>query len=206
MNGKNHIMVDIETLHTKPDIGMMVEIAALRFNPDTFEPIDEGFYTKLSLAKTRQIDPITLNWWARTIPDRLVEYLTEAPKASFPERALKNFYRYCKRTEDEEYSQAWLWAKPISFDISFIYSYMEEFLPREDNPNVWKLFSRRRAIDVRSWMGGKGFNTDKLKSFNPPGMDESHHDPLFDCYEQLYTIKHNLELKGKLVVPNADSV
>ena len=196
---KNNIMIDIETLSSTPATGMMVELAAVRFDPETFLPMDSGFYTKIAIVKTRIIDPVTLNWWARTIPDRLTEYLREAPKAPKPYTALNKFYSYCRFGDNPaiEYSDAWLWAKPTTFDVSFVFSYLEEFVTRHDNdPDnprdpMWKFFSRRKVVDVRSFMVGKGCRN-KFKSHPLPNTEPDDHNPLYDCLEQIHSIRQTL--------------
>ena len=59
-----HVMVDLETLGTAAD-ACIISIGAVRFNIDTKEIDDDGFYASISIDSNgdRRIQESTLVWW-----------------------------------------------------------------------------------------------------------------------------------------------
>lgn len=74
----NHVMIDLETLGTRPGC-VILSIGAVRFCPET-KRIGQTFYRNISVEDSRlyhfQEDPKTVQWWSQQAPkvrDRLLD-------------------------------------------------------------------------------------------------------------------------------------
>ena len=110
------VMVDVETTGTDPSHSHMIQLSAVRFNlkEGTIDP--NVFDRCLHMAPGRFWDEGTRTFWAQ-FPDVLSDI---SARMEFPERVMQGFARWAGKGLR-------MWAKPISFDYSFVASYCRQF-------------------------------------------------------------------------------
>lgn len=106
------IMIDLETLDTKPNC-VILSIGAVRFDPKGM-----GVVEKLELKPTiedqtekynRTIDDETIEWWGKQSPDAMNEAFSEVGRLSFDE-CLQILYKFC-------WNRRAIWSNGAGFDI-----------------------------------------------------------------------------------------
>jgi hypothetical protein len=109
-----HLMVDIETLSTKPNAAIL-SIGAVGFHPTTVIESPPWFYIEVdpeSMGSEFNREPATLDWWAKQ---------AHQPTGSTPiQEALNNFLNFLS-------SKKWcaIWANSPSFDLVILKSAFE---------------------------------------------------------------------------------
>ena len=108
----NDIMIDLETLDTKPNC-VILTIGAVRFSPTGM-----GIVEKLELKPTiedqtekykRTIDDETIEWWGKQSPEAVEEAFNEVGRLSFAE-CLEVLYKFC-------WNRRAIWSNGAGFDI-----------------------------------------------------------------------------------------
>lgn len=101
------LMVDIETLSTRPNAAIL-SIAAVPFNPQTGAYSPDQFYEEIGgdlYPSEFHVDPKTVAWWDRQPTPR--------PSGNeYPDGALQRFQQYLTQTQP-----TYLWANSPSFDL-----------------------------------------------------------------------------------------
>jgi len=101
-----HVMIDIETLGTKPGTAPVLSIGAVSFDPygESVEASGiSSFYRELTLTGQLQpqgqcsVDPDTLAWWFRTNAEELGRLVRDGKEPLFS--ALSELYSFCKGWE-----------------------------------------------------------------------------------------------------------
>lgn len=106
------IMVDLETLDTKPNC-VILSIGAVRFNP-----MGMGIVEKLELKPTiedqtekynRTINDETIEWWGKQNPQAIEEAFSDTGRLSLKE-CLEILYKFC-------WNHRAIWSNGAGFDI-----------------------------------------------------------------------------------------
>jgi hypothetical protein len=173
-----HVMVDLETLATRPDAAV-IQIAALAFDP----ALDPGlvgygaaFNVFVSDFEGRYVDPQTVAWWMRQkvapwIGQRMSEDAYSLPSA------LKSLHEwYAGIALGPAGGVAGVWSHGATFDLPII----EHAYAQNGMKAPWPY---RLPRDTRT-----------LYALTPGGMPEipadpeCEHDAVYDCERQVATV------------------
>jgi hypothetical protein len=113
MNVKNHVMVDIETLGTRPG-DVILSIGAVKFS--VADGITDKFYTTISVTSSKdaglRAQKSTLEWWEKQSP----EARTAAFKGEYPlDAALAMFTEWLPPADT-----AVIWGNGANFDNTLL--------------------------------------------------------------------------------------
>ncbi len=170
-----HLMVDMETMAVSPK-AVVLSLGAVHFNP-WGNGYGDSIYFKINLDDQdklgREIDPNTLDWWAKQDPKIMEEAFSESGRIPLQE-AIDKFHKF-----------AWgcsaFWSHGATFDLVII-----EDLYRQLNRTVpwqyWQLRDTRTLFDL-------GYDPDM-----PTG---SKHDALQDAIRQSVGVQ-NIYSKMKI--------
>lgn len=131
------VMVDLETTHTMPDRGNILEIGAVKFNLETRE-IDHNFFNRaMSPLPHRCWSESTRSWWMTQNQDVLRGIML---KMEHPTVVMRDFVDWAAPAGSLRF-----WAKPAHFDYNFLSSYFTDLeLPQ--------MFSFRDANDMNTFL------------------------------------------------------
>ena len=136
-----HLMVDLETLAVSPR-SVVLTLGAVHFNPDTDE-IGDSLYLKLDLDDqdrlNREIDPNTLDWWAKQDPQIMEEAFSQTDRVSL-ESAMDRFHKFAWGCEA-------FWSHGATFDLVIIEDILRQ-LARPFPWNYWQLRDTRTLFDL----------------------------------------------------------
>lgn len=171
-----HLMIDLETLAVSPRT-VVLSLGAVHFNPFTTDIFDT-LYLKIDLDDqdrlNREIDPNTIDWWARQDPLVMEETFSTTDRISIQD-ALNKFHKFawgCDR----------FWSHGVGFDlviIEDIYRQIKKPLPW----NYWQLRDTRTLFDL---------------GYDPEMSKENKHDALQDAIRQargVQTVYRKLGIK-----------
>lgn len=129
------VMIDFETLGTSPS-SAIISMGAVRFNLDSNEIDDCGFYASISIDSNleagRTIDESTLIWWMRQ--GKEAQRVFTEPKMTL-EVALSEFYDWFGNMDNN----IRVWSNGADFDIPMLAHAVRQFgreLP-------WKFWNHR---------------------------------------------------------------
>ena len=170
-----HLMVDLETMAVSPRT-VVLTLGAVTFNPFTDEIYDE-LYFKVDLDDQdklgREIDPNTLDWWAKQNPEVMEEAFS--PDGRVPlEKALDQFHKFAWGCDK-------FWSHGAVFDLMIIediYRQLKRPIPWE----FWRLRDTRTLFDIAD-----------------PEMEKSaeQHNALFDAIRQAKGVQTVYRKLGK---------
>lgn len=182
----NHVMLDLETLGTKPS-SLMLTLGAVRFNPwgddsgSTLESMDT-FYRRVSVDSfeglDHTIDDDTLAWWGRQTEEVREEAFAEADRHDVRD-VLRDFHRWCKGVDA-------VWANGSGFDLNIIEHFCRE-LKRGWPWNYWQARDARTLYSL-------------VPDLERPKV--AAHHALWDCWSQVVGVQSAfsklgiLEIKG----------
>lgn len=170
MSGYADIMIDVETTSTRPDHGAILQIAAVKFDPYAKEIDTNFFYANLAMAEGRYWEEGTRHWWSQQDP-AVFEAVTTNPQN--PADVMMAFANWSGYDNPEPLR---FWAKPTSFDFSFIDSYFVKF-------GIANPYSFRRAIDLNSFMQGRANRMGHFDLDIP--FEGDAHNGIYDCLHQI---------------------
>lgn len=170
-----HLMLDMETMAVSPR-AVVLSLGAVHFNPWS-NGYGEKLYFKIDLDDQdklgREIDPNTLDWWAKQDPVIMDEAFSPNDRIPLTE-AMNQFHKF-----------AWgcdcFWSHGATFDLVII----EDILRQLKRPlpwNYWQLRDTRTLFDL-------GFDPDMPKG--------SKHDALQDAIRQATGVQ-NIYAKLKI--------
>lgn len=136
-----HLMVDMETMAVSPN-AVVLSLGAVHFDPYQ-EGYTDSIYFKIDLDDQdhlgREIDPNTLDWWAKQDPVIMEEAFSPNDRISLVE-AMDRFHKF-----------AWgcnaFWSHGATFDLVIlenIYKQLSKPLPW----NYWQLRDTRTLFDL----------------------------------------------------------
>ena len=173
------IMLDIETLGTKPET-VILTIGAVKFDPFS-NKIGDGLYIKPDvdeqIARGRDVDESTLAWWGTQAEDVREEALGLADRISI-EEMYRQLNRFLVGAEN-------IWAQGPVFDMVILAHIYRQY----GWPTPWQYWQVR---DSRTLFGTHGDPRVKGKA----GL----HNSLEDCVSQaqaVQTVYKNLGLKPR---------
>jgi hypothetical protein len=158
------IMLDLETLGTKPDT-VILTLGAVKFNPYNQEMPGPGFYVRPNvdeqLGRGRSYNEDTLVWWNKQAEDVREEALGEEGRISV-EQMLGDLNRFLVGVDN-------IWCQGPAFDIVIL----ENIYYQYGWPCPWHHW---RIRDSRTLFGVHGDPREKNKA----GL----HNALEDCVSQ----------------------
>lgn len=167
MNKKESIIFDFETLSLNRVKGVILSLAALKFDENRFssdnpytwdELVDSTDYIKFDVNEqvknyNRVIDSGTLEWWSN---------LPEESKGCFypseNDRPLKEIYSFLKKMWPSELHR--IYSRGNAFDPILL-----DYILEDINEKPFYVFSLIR--DTRSFIEGLSYGTDLQNSFIP---------------------------------------
>lgn len=173
-------MVDMETLAVSPRTAIL-SLGAVHFNPFGNE-IYDTLYFKIDLDDQdklgREVDPNTLDWWAKQDPAIMEEAFSPDNRIPLAE-AMDRFHKF-----------AWgcnkFWSHGATFDLVIledVYMQLNKPLPW----NYWQLRDTRTLFDL-------GFEPDMSK--------DAKHDALQDAIRQARGVQNVFRSLNNLIVEN----
>lgn len=171
-----NIMVDLETTHTLPDRGAILQIAAVRFNlEDRTVDAEHMFDRCLDIPPSRHWSEATRHWWSQQKHETLKQIRLRAEPHAL---VMLDFIRWAADTPTGG-EPLRFWSKPAHFDFNFISSYCHDL--KIPNP-----FHFRVATDMRSYVRGL-YAPDEPPNIVVPFEGEVH-DAIFDTLHQIETL------------------
>ena len=172
MTPMRHIMLDLETLGTKPG-SVILSIGAVLFDPKTGE-LGETFYSvisiKDSLSHNLHVEPSTQAWWDKQ-SDEAKTVLTEAqaPEATPLAVVLNNFKHWVQDHTIEKQNRL-IWGNGASFDV----------------PLLEAAYEAVGLTPPWNYWGSMCFRTMKnlYRDVVPPPREGTHHNALDDAKHQ----------------------
>ena len=180
----NNVMIDIETLSTKPN-AKILSIAAIRFDPNL--PIHDinyyfennlTFYKKINLNSLNigkwDVDQNTLNWWKKQKKE-VYDEAFNGTRTNITQilLELKTFINY-----DDI-----IWANSPSFDCVILKNTFNTF-----NQQIpWHWWNQR---DLRTALHLAKINSKKEQE----NINFIQHNPLHDCFFQILLLKKSYKI------------
>lgn len=170
-----HLMVDLETMAVSPRT-VVLTLGAVTFNPFTDEIYDE-LYFKVDLDDQdklgREIDPNTLDWWAKQNPEVMEEAFSPTGRIKLID-AVDQFHKFAWGCDK-------FWSHGAVFDLMIIediYRQLKRPIPWE----FWRLRDTRTLFDLAD-----------------PEMEKSveQHNALFDAIRQAKGVQTVYRKLGK---------
>ena len=170
-----HCMVDLETMAVSPRT-VVLTLGAVTFNPFSDEIYDE-LYFKVDLDDQdklgREIDPNTLDWWAKQNPEVMEEAFSTTGRISV-EESVNQFHKFAWGCDK-------FWSHGAVFDLMII----EDIYRQLNRPIPWEFW---RLRDTRT-----------LFDLADPEMEKSaeQHNALFDAIRQAKGVQTVYRKLGK---------
>jgi oligoribonuclease (3'-5' exoribonuclease) len=183
-------MVDVETTGNNFERNAIIQIAAVKWDYSTGRVSDDFFDRCLHIHPGREWDPETRGWWAKQ--GNVLHEIQS--RAEDPYTVIRAFYEWLLkdwpvgRREGLQF-----WAKPISYDFSYIASYFRMF--GLENPCHF-----RYANDVNSFIRGLHGSTDHITYEEELPMEGDAHNALFDVLHQIKVVLHAKKVTTQGVV------
>jgi hypothetical protein len=164
------IMLDLETLSTKPDATVLT-FGACKFNPYKQEDIDKGIYFRINVDEQitlgRDVDDSTVEWWGKQAEDVREEALGDGDRITL-EQFTKELNRFIVGAKN-------IWAQGPVFDIVIL----ENLYRQLGLPCPWQFWQIR---DSRTLLSTHGDPREK----NKVGL----HNALEDAVSQAQAVQH----------------
>ena len=138
-----HLMIDLETLGTKPDC-VILTVGAIKFDPYTLDEPANGFYAKLDVDQQinlgRSIDQDTIDWWG-TQPEKVrEEALGDSDRIS-----IEDFFKELNKLL---VGIEFLWAQGPTFDFVILENLYRQF--KQPIPwNFWQIRDSRTLFSLK---------------------------------------------------------
>lgn len=171
-----HMMVDTETTGVDPSINGVIQIAAIKFNPDTFE-VGPAFDACPSILPRRVWSDSTRRFWSghREIYESIVAR----------ERPYDEVYREFSQfaTDDAPFGGYTFVAKPTKFDWPILESqYLQLGLPFP--------FAHWNTLDLHSCISGLRGVCSRTNIEDEVPFTGAKHNALHDCAYQIDLLFH----------------
>jgi hypothetical protein len=189
MTTKNHCMIDIETLSTRPNAPIL-SVGAAFFDPMTGE-VGETFYRRVDIASAMKFgaaDPETIRWWLKQNDEARLEIAKSGEPLDEMLNDLNTFY-------NKGYD-AKVWGNGSGFDITILEYAYHRCLSQNAPWPFWNVRDVRTVVQLAEGLVKKpaAFTKDKVA-----------HNALDDCIFQIgYVSKMWAALRVKAVMPVDD--
>lgn len=165
------VMVDIETTGTRPEHTAMIQLAAVKFNLAERKLDTSNMFNRcLRMPPGRYWDEGTREFWSKQKPHILRNIFA---RMEDPKLVMEDFAAWAGYSPEEPLR---FWAKPTSFDFSFVSSYCDQF-------EVMNPFHFRFATDMNSFIRGLARDS-SLATFKVDFQGDEH-DGIFDAINQI---------------------
>lgn len=165
-----HVMIDLETLDTKPSASVLT-LGAVKFNPFTFNDPHSELYIKLDLDEQdrlgRSVSDSTIEWWGQQDPKIQEDAFSEDGRQSIT-ATLVQINRYVVGADV-------IWAQGYGFDITIL----EDIYRQTKTPFPWDFWRIRDSRTLISLLP-----EDPRKS-----MQSDLHNALADAYYQAKAVQ-----------------
>jgi hypothetical protein len=178
----NALMVDLETLAVSPR-AVVLSLGAVHFDPRG-SGIQKELYFKIDLDEQdqlkREIDPNTIDWWAKQDPRIMEEAFSAEGRISLTD-AVDQFHKFAWGCDS-------FWSHGSAFDLVII-----EDIYRQLNRSIpwpyWKMRDTRTLFDL---------------GFDPKMPQESKHDALADAKRQAIGVQNVFKelMKNQIELPS----
>ena len=179
MGTMTHIMIDCETTGVTPDLAGVIQLAGIKFNPDTLE-VGASFEGCPMILPRRRWDDGTRKFWMQ---DNRAVLETIIARQQPARGVFQAFADFC--CADAPFGGFVFVAKPVKFDWPMIESNMLDL----DIPFP---FSHGKYLDMHSWISGLRGQAAKTTIEDevpfPAGGDK--HNALHDCAWQIDCMFH----------------
>jgi hypothetical protein len=181
---KTDLMLDLETLDTKPG-GTILAIGAVLFDRDADLDCDKGaFYMEINIASQllvhATVSADVLDWWERTDREWIESAMSdEYQKGLSPiDEVLKAFDKWMlSHYERPGFELSAVWAQGQDFDFSILGEmYRRVRVGKANNTMPWPFWCHR---DTRTAYD--------VTNFDPSTVQRAgkHHNALADCHHQI---------------------
>lgn len=116
-----HLMLDIETLSTRPDAAVF-EVAIAEFTLENLSVSPANLRRWMCKPSTGHIDPETVAWWMDDKRATHAKFILSCPVSEATVAA--GIQAYLERVK-EEHPKIRLWAMPTSFDCVILQSFLQ---------------------------------------------------------------------------------
>lgn len=170
----NQVMIDIETLSTRPN-AVILTIGAVKFDPFSLQEPGPGFYCRVEIdSQDRHVCEDTMSWWAQQNPQVQQEAFNEHDRLPLAQ-ALQDLSRFCD-------SQQGYWSHGVVFDMGILEdAYVSLGL------RAWIPWSYTLVRDCRTVL--------KISS-TPVERGDQAHNALVDCWYQALAVQRACEKMG----------
>lgn len=172
MGEMTDMMVDVETTDTNPSCGAIIQLSAVKFNYDTGE-VGSVFDRCPMPLPFRRWNDSTRDFWMGQNREVYLQLVARAEPAM---QVFLDFTAFALAGAPQGGYR--FWAKPISFDWSFVASHYEQF----DAPMP---FHFRHARDLNTWMAALRGNPQHPNMEAVVPFHGDRHNGLHDCAYQI---------------------
>ncbi len=166
------VMIDLETTGTVPDQTAVIQIAAIKFNPENRTILNGDMFNRsMFIPPGRYWAEDTRQWWSQQNAE---VYSGIVAKMEDPATVMRAFANWCGYNHKQPLR---FWAKPISFDWPFVQSYLRQY--EISNP-----FHYRNAMDLNTFIRGITTRTWVVPEIDYEMAGDAHH-ALMDCVNQI---------------------
>lgn len=167
----NDIMVDVETTGLNSVDNAMIQLAAVKFNLNERTIDTENMFEAcLDIPPRRYWDEGTRQWWGQQKPGILKDIYFRMRPATVVMEEFADWVGYSPSVPNR------FWAKPITFDWTFVASYF-------DTTGVRNPFHYRWATDLNSYI--RGLAGDPEVESHYVQFQGDAHNALFDVINQI---------------------
>jgi inhibitor of KinA sporulation pathway (predicted exonuclease) len=170
------IMVDLETTGTDPHHCAIIQLAAVKWNPLTGDVCPDTFDQALQFAPNRFWEEGGRDFW-RKLPN---VYQALSERSRNPVDVLRDFNAWVLKDQPDDLGYRF-WAKPTTFDWSFLASYYRQF-------GMHMPFHYRHARDVNSYLAGLRSNPEHVTLEEEIHFEGQEHNALWDCFHQIQVV------------------
>ena len=166
------IMVDVETTGTAPGTNAMIQLSAVRFDLATrsVQPFTEMFDRCLKIPNDRHWDDNTRAWWGKQKRSVLQGIMA---RGEDPRTVMEDFVKW---VGFQNPGQVRFWAKPVTFDWSFVADYVRKY-------DLMQPFHYRYAMDMNSFI--RGLAQDHTLESHYVEFQGDAHNALMDVLNQI---------------------
>lgn len=172
-----HVMIDLETLDTRPSCTVLT-LGAVKFDPLSQEEPYSEFYVKFDIDEQdklgRTVSDSTVEWWGKQDPAAQEEAFSDEGRLPV-ETILTELNKYLVGVDV-------LWGHGYGFDITIL----EDLYRNVGRPIPWQFW---QVKDSRTLFGC-------LKSDPRKGMQTNLHNALADAYYQAKSVQIAYEQLG----------
>ena len=171
------LMLDLETLGTRPGC-VILTIGAVKFDPYSLKEPGPGIYMRVDadeqIARGREVQEDTLQWWMNQAEDVREEALGEGPDRIRLEDMYRQLNKFLVGVDN-------IWCQGPAFDIVIL----ENLYRQLSKPTPWQYWQIR---DSRTLFGVHGDPREKDR--------KAAHNALMDCYYQAIGVQQVFKKQG----------